>query len=179
MQHGRAFVDMGNLGWNRTKEIARNHPSSQKGKSKGHAGSSSQTRDDFETDYHQRDVDAMSDEQLRQLLSRGVFQQHDVPEIEDELEDDDAEEDPPTAEGEGHDTPDDEEEAEDEDEDGSSQPGKKDVSPTIDGNFKKVKDKKNEKWYTQCQHCPKIYSLGISEGYSSLKRHLQSKHPVV
>ncbi|CAH9090049.1 unnamed protein product [Cuscuta europaea] len=116
MQRGRTSVDMGNLGWNRTKEIARNHPSSHKGKGKGRAGSSSQTRDNFETDYHRRDADAMSDEQLQQLLSQQdgrFYQQCDIPEVEDELEDDDAEEDPPTAEGEGHGTPDDEEEVED------------------------------------------------------------------
>ncbi|CAH9088048.1 unnamed protein product [Cuscuta europaea] len=98
---------MSNVNRNRTKEIARNHPSSRKGKGKGRAGSSSQTRNDFETDYHRRDADAMSDEQLQQLLAQQdgrFYQQHDIPEVEDELEDDDAEEDPPTAEGEGDDT---------------------------------------------------------------------------
>ncbi|CAH9089991.1 unnamed protein product [Cuscuta europaea] len=113
MERGRASVDMGNLRRNRTKEIARNHPRSRKGK--GGAGSSSQTRDGFDADYNQRYGDAMSDEQLEQLLQQnqgGFFHQQDIPQTidEEELEDDDAEErDPRTVEDEVHGTPDDEE----------------------------------------------------------------------
>ncbi|CAH9117188.1 unnamed protein product, partial [Cuscuta europaea] len=92
MERGRDSVDMGNLNRNRRKEIMRNHPSSCKGK--GRAGSSSQTRDDFDADYNRRDGDAMSDEQLAQLLQHQgrFFHQQDIPIIEEqELEDDDAE----------------------------------------------------------------------------------------
>ncbi|CAH9102895.1 unnamed protein product [Cuscuta europaea] len=73
MKRGSHFVDMGNLHRNQKKEIVRTHPSSRKGK--GRARSPSQRRDDFETDYQRRDADAMSDEQLTQLLAQqdGAF----------------------------------------------------------------------------------------------------------
>ncbi|CAH9106584.1 unnamed protein product [Cuscuta europaea] len=154
MKRGRASVNMGNLNRNRRKEIARNHPSSHKGK--GRARSSSQTRDDFDADYNRRDVDAMSDEQLAQLLQQhqGRFFPQDIPIIEEkEPEDDDADEgDPQTVEDEVHGTPNDEEEQAEEV--GSSQGGDK-VESVFKANFTKTKDLKTEIWYTACKHCPK------------------------
>ncbi|CAH9109368.1 unnamed protein product [Cuscuta europaea] len=152
MERGRASVDMSNLNRNRKKEIARNHPISCK--YKGRPGSSSQSRDDFETDYQRRDADAMTDHQLAQLLEKQdphFYQQQDIPEVEDEVEDDDAEEgDPETAEDEGHGSPDDEEVLEDEG--GSSQLGNKAKSLIMENNFKKRKDPQTEKWYATCNH---------------------------
>ncbi|CAH9127746.1 unnamed protein product [Cuscuta epithymum] len=170
---------MGNLQRNRRKEIATTHPSLRKGKGKGLAESSSQSREDFETEYKRRDGDAMSDEQLQQLLAQNdgrFFHQQNIPESidEDELEDEDAEED---AGGNGsHGTPDDEQELEDMG--GSSQLGQKSKSPIIENNFTKRKDKTTEKWYASCNHRNKEYSLGTSSGYGSLTRHLKSAHLV-
>ncbi|CAH9090321.1 unnamed protein product [Cuscuta europaea] len=169
---------MGNLRRNRTKEIARNHPRSRKGK--GGLGSSTQTRDDFDADYNQRYGDAMSDEQLEQLLQQnqgGFFHQQDIPQTidEEELEDDDAEErDPRTVEDEVHGTPDDEEE--EAEVATSSQTGGKSES-VFKANFTKVKDLETEIWYATCKHCNKKYNLGISGGYRSATRHLKAKHP--
>ncbi|CAH9101724.1 unnamed protein product [Cuscuta europaea] len=149
MERARASVDMGNLRRNRTKEIARIHPMSRKGK--GEPGSSSQTRDDFDADYNQRYGDTMSDEQLEQLLQQnlgGFFHQQDIPQTidEEELEDDDAEErDPRTVEDEVHE----EEEAEVAT---SSQAGGKSES-VFKANFTKVKDIETEIWYATCKHC--------------------------
>ncbi|CAH9138456.1 unnamed protein product [Cuscuta epithymum] len=179
MDRGRHSVDMGNLQRNRRKKIATTHPSLRKDKGKGRAGSSSQSGDYFKTDYQRRDGDAMSDEQLQDLLvqkdGRFFHQQNILESIdEEELEDEDAEED---AGGDGtHGTPDDEQELEDEG--GSSQIGKKSKSPIIENNFTKRKDKKTEKWYASCNHCNKEYSLGTSGGYGSLTRHLKSAHSV-
>ncbi|CAH9145250.1 unnamed protein product, partial [Cuscuta epithymum] len=165
---------MGNLPRNRRKEIATSHPSLCKGKGKGRSGSSSQSREDFETGYQRLDGDALSDEQLQQLLAQNdgrFFQQQNIPESidEEELENDDAEEDEG---GDGtHGTPDDEQELEDEG--GSSQVGKKSKSPIIENNFTKRKDPTTDKWYASCDHC-KEYSLGTSGGYGSLKSHLKS-----
>ncbi|CAH9075883.1 unnamed protein product [Cuscuta europaea] len=169
---------MGNLRRNRTKEIARNVPRSRKGK--GGPGSSSQTRDDFDADYNQRYGDAMSDEQLEQLLQQNqgrFFHQQDIPQTidEEELEDDDAEErDPRTVEDEDHGTPDDEEE--EAEVATSSQAGGKSDS-VFKANFTKVKDLETEIWYATCKHCNKKYNLGISGGYGSATRHLKAKHP--
>ncbi|CAH9077676.1 unnamed protein product, partial [Cuscuta epithymum] len=177
MERGRASVDMGNLRRNRTKEIARNHPSLQKGK--GRAGASSQTRDDFDADYNQRYGSAMSDEQVEQLLQQNqgaFFHQQNIPTIdEEELEDDDAEErDPQTVEHEVHGTPyDDEEQAEVAT---SSQGGEK-AESVFKANFTKFKDPQTEIWYATCKHCPKKYNLGTSGGYGSATRHLKAKHP--
>ncbi|CAH9135277.1 unnamed protein product [Cuscuta epithymum] len=140
MDRGRHSVDMSNLQRNRRKEIATRHPSLRKDKGKGRAESSSQSREDFETGYQRRDVDAMSDEQLQQLLAQNdgrFFQQQNISESidEEELEDDDAEDDEG---GDGtHGTPDDEQELENEG--GSSQVGKKSKSPIIENNFTKRK----------------------------------------
>ncbi|CAH9090081.1 unnamed protein product [Cuscuta europaea] len=179
MERDRASVDMGNLHCNRRKEIARNHPSSRKGK--GRDGSSSQTRDDFDADYNRRDGDAMSDEQLAQLLQqhqRRFLHQQDIPIIEEEeLEDDDAEEgDPQTVEDEVHGTPDDEEEQAEEA--GSSQ-GSDKVESVFKANFAKTKDLQIEIWYAACKHCSKVYNLETSGGYGSATRHLKVKHPAV
>ncbi|CAH9094939.1 unnamed protein product [Cuscuta epithymum] len=79
---GRHSVDMGNLQRKRRKEIATSHPSLRKGKGKGRAGSSSQSQEDFDDGYQRRDVDAMSDEQLQQLLAQNdgrFFQQQNIP----------------------------------------------------------------------------------------------------
>ncbi|CAH9104543.1 unnamed protein product [Cuscuta europaea] len=167
-KRARASVDMGNLRRNRTKKIARNHPRSRKGK--GGAGSSSQTRDDFDADYNQRYGDAMSDEQLEQLLQQnqgGFFHQQDILQTidEEELEDDDAEERVPrTVEDEVHGTPDDEEE--EAEVATSSQAGGKSES-VFKANFTKVKDLETEIWYATCKHCNKKYNLGISGGYGA------------
>ncbi|CAH9120284.1 unnamed protein product [Cuscuta europaea] len=123
----------------------------------------------------------MSDEELQHLLSQNdprFAQEQQFPttidEEELEEEDDDGEED---AGGDG--TPDDEEEDE-----GPSTTttkiGKKSKSKSkiIENNFTKRKDEKTEKWYASCNHCKKEFSLGISGGYGSLKRHLQSTHVV-
>ncbi|CAH9067081.1 unnamed protein product [Cuscuta epithymum] len=179
MDRARHSVDVDSLQRNRRKEIATSHPSLRKGKGKGRAGSSSQSREDFDDGYQRRDGDAMSDEQLLQLLAQNdghFFQQQNIPESidEEELEDDDAEEDEG---GDGtHGTPDDEQELEDED--GPSQVGKKSKSPIIENNFTKRKDPKTDKWYASCDHCKKEYSLGTFDGYGRLKRHLKSAHSV-
>ncbi|CAH9090330.1 unnamed protein product [Cuscuta epithymum] len=109
-------------------------------KGKRHIRSSSQTRDDFETDYQRRDGYAMSDMQLQQELDQHnnrIFQQQDIPTTidEEELEDDDADElQPETVEDEGDGTHDD-------DEPTSSQPGKKkSKSEPMENNFDKWKD---------------------------------------
>ncbi|CAH9115709.1 unnamed protein product [Cuscuta europaea] len=168
---------MGNLCRNRTKKIVRNHPRSRKGK--GGLGSSSQTQDDFDADYNQRFGDAMSDEQLEQLLQQNqghFFHQQDIPQTidEEELEDDDAEErDPRTVEDEDHGTPDDEEE--EAEVATSSQAGGKSEF-VFKANFTKVKDLETEIWYATCKHCNKKYNLGISGGYGSATRHLKAKH---
>ncbi|CAH9129228.1 unnamed protein product [Cuscuta epithymum] len=100
MEGGRYSVDLGNLQRNRRNEIGRKK--SRKGKEL--AGSSSQSRDDFETGYQRRDGDAMSEEQLQQELARHnnrfLQQQQILTTIdEEELEDEDAEEmEPETAE---------------------------------------------------------------------------------
>ncbi|CAH9074735.1 unnamed protein product [Cuscuta epithymum] len=156
MDRGRHSVDMGNLQRNRRKEIATTHPSLRKGKGKGRAGSSSQSREDFETGYQRRDGDVMSDEQLQQLLAENdgrFFHQQNIPKSidEDELEDEDAEED--AGGNDSHGTPDDDQELEDEG--GSSQLGKKSKSPIIENNFTKRKDKTTEKRYASCNHCNK------------------------
>ncbi|CAH9071309.1 unnamed protein product [Cuscuta europaea] len=177
-ERARESVDMSNLRRNRTKEIARNHPRSHKGK--GGAGSSSQTRDDFDADYNQRYGDAMSDEQLEQLLQQNqgsFFHQQDILQTidEEELEDNDAEErDPQTAEDEVHGTPDDEEEQAEVAT--SSQADEKSES-VFKANFTKVKDLETEIWYATCKHCKKKYNLEISGGYGSATRHLKAKHP--
>ncbi|CAH9069308.1 unnamed protein product [Cuscuta europaea] len=88
MDRPRYSVDMGNLERNRTKELARKR--SRKGKS--HIGSSSQSRDDFDTGYARRDGDAMTDEQLEQELHRHnsrFFQDQPRSIDEEELEDED------------------------------------------------------------------------------------------
>ncbi|CAH9054989.1 unnamed protein product [Cuscuta europaea] len=89
---------MGNLQRNRSKEIARDHPSGRSGQSKGKrqvgATSSSQIRDDWAADYNRRD--AMVVEQLQQLLdqNQGRFlHQENLPEINEESEDNDSEKD--------------------------------------------------------------------------------------
>ncbi|CAH9138279.1 unnamed protein product [Cuscuta epithymum] len=103
MEGGRYSVDLGNLERNRRNEIGRKK--SRKGKEL--AGSSSQSRDDFETGYQRRDGDAMSEEQLQQELARHnnrFLQQQQIPTTidEEELEDEDAEEmEPETVEEEG------------------------------------------------------------------------------
>ncbi|CAH9090860.1 unnamed protein product, partial [Cuscuta europaea] len=82
---------MGNLDRNRRNELARKR--SCKGKS--HIGSSSQSRDDFDTGYARRDEDAMTVEQLEQELHRHnsrFFQDQSRTIDEEELEDDDVEE---------------------------------------------------------------------------------------
>ncbi|CAH9125710.1 unnamed protein product [Cuscuta epithymum] len=169
---------MGNLTHNRRKEIGKNHPSSRKGKR--HIGSSSQSRDDFETYYQRRDEDAMSDEQLQQLLEQHnghFFQQQDIPTIdEEELEDEDAEEDDPTAKDEGDGTPHDDTHI---DEPSSSQPGKKNSkSERMLNNFDKWKDPETKIWYATCKWCKKNISLGLSQGYRTAARHLKAKHAV-
>ncbi|CAH9104029.1 unnamed protein product [Cuscuta europaea] len=171
MERARASVDMGNLGRNRTNEIARNVLRSRKGK--GGPESSSQTRDDFDADYNQRYGDAMSDDQLEQLLQQNqgcFFHQQDIPQTidEEELEDDDAVED------EDHGTSDDEEE--EAEVATSSQAGGKSES-VFKANFTKVKDLEIEIWYATCKHCNKKYNLRISRGYGSATRHLKAKHP--
>ncbi|CAH9142647.1 unnamed protein product [Cuscuta epithymum] len=93
MEGDRYSVDLGNLQRNRWNEIGRKK--SRKGKEL--AGSSSQSRDDFETGYQRRDGDAMSEEQLQQELARHnnrFLQQQQIPKTidEEELEDEDAEE---------------------------------------------------------------------------------------
>ncbi|CAH9087422.1 unnamed protein product [Cuscuta europaea] len=175
MDRPRYSVDMGNLECNRTKELARKR--SCKGKS--HIGSSSQSRDDFDTGYAKRDGDAMTDEQLEQELHRHnsrVFQDQPRTIDEEELEDDDVEEVIP----ESHD--DDDEEgggSHDADETASSQTGtKKSKSELMANNFSKWKDPNTGNWTATCNWCKKNYSLGISGGYGSATRHLKSKHPV-
>ncbi|CAH9115603.1 unnamed protein product [Cuscuta europaea] len=91
MEDGRYSVDMRNLDRNRTNELARKR--SCKGKS--HIGSSSQSRDNFDTGYARMDEDAMTDEQLEQELHRHnsrFFQDQPMTIDEEELEDDDVEE---------------------------------------------------------------------------------------
>ncbi|CAH9116193.1 unnamed protein product [Cuscuta epithymum] len=76
------------------------------------------SRDDFDTTYNRRD--AMSDDQLAQIFN---YQQEDISEIEEELEDHDDDGEPAIVEEEQGDekTPDEEEE----EDVGPSQPGKK------------------------------------------------------
>ncbi|CAH9107811.1 unnamed protein product [Cuscuta epithymum] len=179
MERGRHSLDIGNLQRNRKKEIARTHPSLRK--KSGQSGSSSQSGWEDEPEYQRRDGERMSDEQLQQLLAQNpqFFHQRDIPDDihtidEEELEDDDLEED---AGGAGsHGTPDEEQAADYEG--GSSQIGTKSKSPIIENNFKKYKDPSTEKWYASCNHCDKVYSLGTSGRYGSLKRHLMGKHKV-
>ncbi|CAH9099600.1 unnamed protein product [Cuscuta europaea] len=165
MERGRTSVDMGNLRRNQTKEIARNHPSSRKGKEM--AGSSSQTRDDFDADYNQRYEYAMSDEQVEQLLQQNqgrFFHQQDIPQTidEEELGDDDAEEgDPQTFEDEVHGTPDDEEEVR---EVATSSQGNEEAESVFKANFTKVKDPETEIWYATCKHCKKSITWEFLEG---------------
>ncbi|CAH9102230.1 unnamed protein product [Cuscuta epithymum] len=165
----RHSVNMGNLQRNRRKEIATSHPSLREGKGKGRAGSSSQSREDFDDGYQKRDEDAMSDEQLQQLLAQNdgrFFQQQNISESidEEELEDDNVEEDEG---GDGtHVTPDDEQELEDEG--GPSQVGKKSKSPIIENNFTKRKDPTTDKWYASCDHC-KEYSLELPANMGASK----------
>ncbi|CAH9142474.1 unnamed protein product [Cuscuta epithymum] len=75
------------------------------------------SRDDFDTSYNRRD--AMSDDQLAQIFN---FQQEDISEIEEELEDHDDDGEPAIVEEEQGDekTPDEEEE----EDVGPSQPGR-------------------------------------------------------
>ncbi|CAH9145978.1 unnamed protein product [Cuscuta epithymum] len=176
MEGGRYSVDLGNLERNRRNEIGRTK--SRKGKEL--AGSSSQSRDDFETGYQRRDEDAMSEEQLQQELARHnnrFLQQQQIPTTidEDELEHEDAEEmEPETAEEEGggiHDA----------DESASSQSAtgnKKSKSELMKNNFDKWKDAQTGYWHATCKWCNKNYSLGTSGGYGSAARHLKAKHPV-
>ncbi|CAH9088344.1 unnamed protein product [Cuscuta europaea] len=140
MDRPRYSVDMGNLERNRTKELARKR--SRKGKS--HIGSSSQSRDDFDTGYARRDGDAMTDEQLEQELHRHnsrFFQDQlrtiDEVELEDEDEDDDVEEVIP----ESHDEEEEGGGSHDADLPASSQTGtKKSKSELMTNNFSKWKD---------------------------------------
>ncbi|CAH9126233.1 unnamed protein product [Cuscuta epithymum] len=176
MEGGRYSVDLGNLQRNRRNEIGRKK--SRKGKEL--AGSSSQSRDDFETGYQRRDGDAMSEEQLQQELARHnnrFLQQQQMPTTidEEELEDEDAEElEPETAEEEGagsHDA----------DAPASSQTAtgnKKSKSELMQNNFDKWKDPQTGYWHATCKWCNNNYSLGTSGGYGSAARHLKSKHPV-
>ncbi|CAH9079699.1 unnamed protein product [Cuscuta europaea] len=174
MKRGRHSVDMGNLQRNRKN----NHPSSRK--CKGHIESSSQSRNDFEKMYDRRD--AMSDAQLQELLAQRdghFYQQQEISDIEEELEDEDAEkEDPVTAEDEqdGSQTPDDD--TPDKDEPGSSQPGKKNEFFLMKNNFKKWKKTNSDKWLATCNHCNKNISLEISQGYGGAHRHVKAHHPV-
>ncbi|CAH9103098.1 unnamed protein product, partial [Cuscuta epithymum] len=176
MEGGRYSVDLGNLQRNRRNEIGRKK--SRKGKEL--AGSSSQSRDDFETGYQRRDGDAMSEEQLQQELARHnnrFLQQQQMPTTidEEELEDEDAEElEPETAEEEGagsHDA----------DAPASSQTAtgnKKSKSELMKNNFDKWKDPQTGYWHATCKWCNNNYSLGTSGGYGSAARHLKAKHPV-
>ncbi|CAH9073040.1 unnamed protein product [Cuscuta epithymum] len=176
MEGGRYSVDLGNLQRNRRNEIGRKK--SRKGKEL--AGSSSQSRDDFETGYQRRDGDAMSEEQLQQELARHnnrFLQQQQMPTTidEEELEDEDAEElEPETAEEEGagsHDA----------DALASSQTAtgnKKGKSELMKNNFDKWKDPQTGYWHATCKWCNDNYSLGTSGGYGSAARHLKAKHPV-
>ncbi|CAH9086715.1 unnamed protein product [Cuscuta europaea] len=175
MKGGRYSVDMGNLDRNRKNELARKR--SRKGKS--HIGSSSQSRDDFDTSYARRDEDAMTDEQLKQELHRHnsrFFQDQPRTIDEEEFEDDDVEEVIP----ESHDA--DEEEgggSHDADEPASSQTGtKKSKSELMLNYFDKWKDPNTGNWNTTCKWWKKNYSVGISGGYGSAARHLKAKHTV-
>ncbi|CAH9114090.1 unnamed protein product [Cuscuta europaea] len=88
MDRPRYSVDMGNPERNRTKDLARKRSR----KSKSHIGSSSQSRDDFDTSYARRDEDAMTDERLEQELHRHnslFFQDQPRTIDEEELEDED------------------------------------------------------------------------------------------
>ncbi|CAH9085784.1 unnamed protein product [Cuscuta epithymum] len=176
MEGGRYSVDLGNLQRNRRNEIGRKK--SRKGKEL--AGSSSQSRDDFETGYQRRDGDAMSEEQLQQELARHnnrFLQQQQMPTTidEEELEDEDAEElEPEMAEEEGagsHDA----------DAPASSQTAtgnKKSKSELMKNNFDKWKDPQTGYWHATCKWCNNNYSLETSGGYGSAARHLKAKHPV-
>ncbi|CAH9115721.1 unnamed protein product [Cuscuta europaea] len=184
MDRARKSVDICNLQRNRSKEIAGGDPSGRsKGKQQVGTTSSSQSHNDWMTDYDR--IDAMTDEQLHELLNQNqgrFYHQQNIPTIEEELEDDDTEED---VEGGGRNVGDGEEEHEEEDHGGitggseavNTRKSKLKYPLFAQDHFKKTKDLKDRKYYAHCQHCSQILCMGTSGGYGTVQRHLNSRHP--